>query len=139
MAGGTIRDITRNTYYLDRAINQGDQSLYALNIAGTRAINRSLLRNQRLVFMASEAPSSAEINALQRYIEEGGSVLISFDDRSDISAYNRLLGQLEVAQIDEVIRARTEQGYDAIIGEVDLKHPVFFRFYRIRIRRHFSP
>ena len=126
--GGAVRDITRNTYYLDRAFNQGDQALYALNIAGAGGINQSVLRNQRMVFMASQAPGSAEVNALQRYVEEGGSLLISFDDRSDIGAYNRLMGQLGVGQIQEVVRARTEQGYDAIIGEVDLKHPVFALF-----------
>ena len=126
--GGTIRDITRDTYYLDRAFNQGDQALYALNIAGTTALNRSRLRNQRLVFMASQAPTGAEVTALQRYVEEGGSLLISFDDQTDVTAYNRLLGQLGVGQISDVVRARSEQGYDAIIGEVDLKHPVFSVF-----------
>ena len=126
--GGSIRDITRDTYYLDRAFNQGDQALYTLNIAGSGGVTRSTLRNQRVVFLASQSPTSAEATVLRRYIEGGGSVIISFDDQSEISSYNQLLGQLGIGQVSEVVRARSEQGYDAIIGDVDLKHPVFTVF-----------
>ena len=126
--GGSARDITRDTYYLDRAFNQGDQALYTLNVGGSGPLNQSMLRDQRMVFLASQAPSGSEVNILRRFVQEGGSAVISFSDRSDVEAYNRLLAALGVGQISSVIRARSEQGYDAIIGEVDLRHPVFSAF-----------
>lgn len=126
--GGSARDITRDTYYLDRAFNQGDQALYVLNIGGSGPVNQSSLRDQQVVFLSSPAPTSAEVNTLRRFVMEGGSLVISFNPQSNIEAYNRLLGGLEAGQISSFVRSRSEQGYDAIIGEVDLRHPVFSVF-----------
>ena len=141
--GGNVRDITRAPYYLDRAFNQGDQALYAFSVARPGEISAGSLRGQQVVFMASSAPSGAEINALQRYVEEGGNLVISFEDGTDVGAYNQLFAALGVGTVSDIIRSRTELGYDVIIGEVDLKHPVFSIFtesgsgaiFRPRFRR----
>ena len=141
--GGSARDITRAPYYLDRAFNQGDQALYAFSVARQGEISAGSLRGQQVVFMAAAAPSAGEINALQRYVEQGGSLVISFEEGIDVSAYNQLFNALDIGSISEIIRSRTELGYDVIIGEVDLKHPVFSIFaesgsgaiFRPRFRR----
>ena len=141
--GGSARDVSKASYYLDRAFNQGEQALYTFNVARPGEVNTSSLRDQQVVFIASAAPSASEITALQRHVDEGGGLVISFEDEVDISAYNRLLGSLGIGRISELVRSRTELGYDAIIGEVDLKHPVFSVFaesgsgaiFRPRFRR----
>jgi hypothetical protein len=61
-------------------------------------------------------------------VEGGGSVLISFGDQADVPAFSNLLQTLGVGRIEALTRARSEQGYDAIIGEVDMRHPVFAVF-----------
>ena len=126
--GGNERDISRASYYLSRAFNQGDQALYDFNIPGSNAVNPGVLRNQQVVFLSPASLSGSEISALQRYVEEGGSVVVSFEESVDVSSYNRFFADLGVGEVSEIVRARTEQGYDAIIGEVDLKHPVFSVF-----------
>ena len=126
--GGSARDITKAPYYLDRAFNQGDQGLYAFSIARPGEISAASLRRQQVVFMAATNPSAAEINAMQRYVEEGGSLIVSFEDEANVAAYNQLFGALEIGAVSDIIRARSEYGYDAIIGEVDLKHPIFSVF-----------
>ena len=45
-----------------------------------------------------------------------------------LPAFSRLLEMLDVGSVTEVVRARSVQGYDAIIGEVDMRHPVFSVF-----------
>ena len=132
--GGNVREPSSSSYYLERAFNQGDRALYSFNAVNRNnsgrsdPINRRVLNDQDLVFLSLNEPTALESEALLQYVQEGGHVLVSFEDRMDINAHRRLMNTLGMGELQDVIHASTEQGFDAIIGEVDLKHPVFSVF-----------
>ena len=125
--GGGTRDIRRASYYLDRAFNQGDRALYDYNTT-MNAVNRRDLADQHVVFYYADTPSTADVDALVRYVEEGGNVVVAFQGRADVAAYRLLLDRFEAGVLQDVYRPSSEQGYDAIIGDVDLRHPIFSLF-----------
>ena len=126
--GAAVRDARSPAYYLDRAFNQGDASLYTFEVPRDGAIRAGVLRGQDVVFLLAPSVSQAEATALGAYVEDGGSLVIAFDDRSDRASYTELLATLGVGRLEDWVRPASEQGYDAIIGEVDLRHPVFSVF-----------
>lgn len=126
--GGSERDPRSAAYYLERAYNQGEASLYTFTTARNTRATQSMLRNQDMVFVSTGAPTQGESDALRAFAEAGGSVVISFGDQANVPAFSSLLQQLNIGRTDGIIRARTEQGQDAIIGEVDMRHPVFSIF-----------
>ena len=142
--GGSRRDANHAVYYLDRAFNQGDQAIYSFRESRPASITRALLRDANVVFLSSGNPLERELTVLRNFVEGGGSLVISFGDQANVPAFSRLLQALDVGRVDEVVRAATVQGHDAIIGEVDMRHPVFSVFassgsgsiFRPRFRRY---
>ena len=126
--GGALRDARRSAYYLDRAFNQGEAALYTFNVPPSQQVRASVLRDLDAVFLYTDNISAAEVAALTSYVEDGGSVVVAFDEGTNAGAYRSLLETLGVGRLDAVVRPASEQGYDAIIGEVDLRHPVFSIF-----------
>lgn len=142
--GGSRRDPAHAVYYLDRAFNQGDQSIYAFVASQPASISRSTLQEANVVFLSSGNPQEREINALKSFVQAGGSLVISFGEQADVAGFSNLMQGLEAGTVEGFVQARTVQGYDAIIGEVDMRHPVFSVFatsgsgsiFRPRFRRY---
>ena len=126
--GAAIRDARHAAYYLNRAFNQGEASLYTFNVPSSQQIRSTVLRDQDVVFLYAGNVGNTEASTLASFAENGGSVIVSFDNRSDVASYNQLFQVLNVGRVTGLVRPASEQGYDAIIGEVDLRHPVFSVF-----------
>ncbi len=126
--GGSRRDPGHAVYYLDRAFNQGEASLYDFRESRQTGISRGALREIDAVFISNGNPPEREITALKQFVENGGSAIISFSSQADMPAFSRMLQAFGVGRVDQVVRARSVQGYDAIIGEVDMRHPIFSIF-----------
>ncbi len=142
--GSNRRNASHAVYYLDRAFNQGDQSIYDFTSATATTASRTQLRDVSAVFLSSGNPLEREINGLRDYVASGGSLVISFGTQATIPGFSRLLQALDIGRVEEVVRAVSVQGYDAIIGEVDMRHPIFSVFatsgsgsiFRPRFRRY---
>ena len=126
--GGLARDARRASYYLERAFNQGEAALYSFNAVREQPVRSTVLRDQDVLFLYTNSVSQSDVDAIYTFVEEGGSVILSFDDRSDLASHARLLAALNVGRLDAWVRPASEQGFDAIIGEVDLRHPIFTVF-----------
>lgn len=126
--GGSRRDASHAVYYLDRAFNQGDQSIYEFTESRPASISRTLIRDANVLFLSSGNPLEREVNTLKAFVEEGGSLVVSFSGQASAPAFSRLLQTLEVGTVEDIVRASSVQGYDAIIGEVDMRHPIFSIF-----------
>ncbi len=126
--GGTARELTSAAYYLERAFNQGDRALFAFDAVAGDGISGSTLRGRRMAFLFASTLTPGDAQVITRYVEEGGSVLVAFDEQVNLPSYSGLLAELGVGRAEEIVRARSEQGYDSIIGEVDTRHPIFSIF-----------
>ena len=122
------RGARRDAFFLQSAFATGDDARYAFRAAAPDRL-QSELQGQDVVFLTNAAGlTGAQTEAARRYVEEGGSVVVSFGERVDLGAFSGLLAALGVGAVERVVTPRLDQGADAIIGEVDGRHPVFSAF-----------
>lgn len=118
-----------NAFFLANTFSMGDRSLYDFSTAGPERLTASYLRGQDAVFLTN-APSltSGQLAALRDYVESGGSLIISFGDRINLAQSSRTLDELGVGTLSGQVDVRQERAASAIVGDVDIRHPVFSVF-----------
>lgn len=125
VTGGTSRD----AFYLGSAFDLGEEGLYTFTSGGPERLSRSGLQPHGMVFVSNVARlNQAQVNALTSYVDRGGSLVLSFGPQADVAAYDPVLRELGIGSIDGRNAIRDVQDVPAIIGDVDLRHPVFDLF-----------
>ncbi len=120
---------SRDAFFLRKAFALGETALYDFEEGGRGRLSRAALRNHDVVFLANVAAlTEAQAGNLRAFAEQGGSVVISFGEQVDIPAFSGLLRTLGVGRADRVVTPRSVQSVEAIIGQVDLRHPIFELF-----------
>lgn len=115
-----------DAFFLRNAFSFGETSLYDFSTGGTQRLSRSGLRGQNVVFVANVGSlTGAQAAAVRAYVEEGGSVVLSFGERTNVQALSSTLQNLGIGTARDVVTARSLQSGEAIIGEVDRRHPIF--------------
>ncbi len=115
-----------NTFFLKNCFALGEQAQYDFSSSGTRGLTDAVLRNHRVVFLANVGSlTNQQMRTLKSYVEQGGSVIISFGGETNPETFSRNLSELGIGSLDGKVEARTSA---AIIGEVDFRHPVFSAF-----------
>jgi hypothetical protein len=129
---GSARRVTGSTrsdgFFLERALSLGANSVYSFEESG-RARLGALPSSYALV-MVTNVPSltEREVSGIVRYVEQGGNVVLSFGDNVEAAAYSRSLQALGVGSLQGVVTPSAVQGANAIVGQVDWRHPVFEPF-----------
>ena len=120
---------SRDAFFLRKAFALGETALYDFE-EGTRGrLIRAALRNQDVVFLANVAAlTEAQTGNLRAFVEQGGSLVISFGQQVDVAAFSGVLRTLGIGRADRVVTPRSVQSVEAIIGQVDLRHPIFELF-----------
>lgn len=119
----------RDAFFLERAFDLREAALYDFTVGGRDRLTRSGLRSHAVVFLANlPSLTNSQLDAVTGYVEDGGSVVLSFGPRSDLAALGGNLRALGLGAVRDRITARSVQAQDAIIGEVDLRHPIFSVF-----------
>ena len=121
-AGSAARD----AFYLRSAFDLGEVSRYS--VASGDQITDAALRNYNVVFIADRTASQTERAVLRRYAERGGTLVVSPGDATDAAALSALSQELGLGRISQVVNTREELGYEAIVGDVDVRHPIFAPF-----------
>ncbi len=117
----------RDAFFLRSAFDLGDASRFRFAVDGRLAY--ADLRRHDVVFLANRAATGdGERAALRRFVENGGTLVVSAGDGAATSELSSMLEALDVGRIEDVVDAREDQGYEAIVGEVDRRHPVFEPF-----------
>lgn len=116
-------------FFLNSAFNLGDDARYTFTTGGADQIRESELRRHQVVFVAGiPSLSAAQVRALNAYVEDGGTLVFSFGEAANLPAYSTALQTLGAGRVEQVVDARTLQQAEAIIGEVELRHPIFNLF-----------
>lgn len=127
IAGGQGGTAQRDAFYLRSAFDLGEASRFRISPGGD--LTDPMLRRHDVVFLANRtAAGTAELSALRSYVESGGTLVISAGDQTDQTGLARLLEELDVGRIDRIVDVREEQGYEAIIGDIDRQHGIFEPF-----------
>ena len=124
VSSGLIRN---DGYFLEKAFSPGvgTRSIapFAIDVRGRDRL-RAVPANTDVVFVANlPSLSQQEVGAIQRYVEQGGNVVISFGEQTDVAAYSRSLQNLGIGSATSLVSSG-----DAIVGQVDRRHPVFAPF-----------
>ena len=120
---------SRDAFFLSKAFDLGESAMYDFEVGGRGRLSRAALRTYDIVFLANLAAlTEAQLGNLRAFVERGGSLVISFGEQVDVAAFSGNLRALGVGRADRVVTARSVQGVEAIIGEVDLRHPIFALF-----------
>lgn len=125
-SGGSSRS---NQFYLSKCFDMADRSLFEFSAGRKSHLSLGRLKQYDLVFLTNERSlTNGQIEQLKRYIEGGGNLIISFGGRVNTGSFSQVLLELGIGQIREKVWVRSVQASNAIIGEVDLRHPIFAAF-----------
>ncbi len=120
---------SRDAFFLRKAFALGETALYDFEEGGRGRLSRAALRNYEVVFLANVAAlTEAQIGNIREFVEQGGSVVISFGEQVQVAAFSGVLSALGIGTADRVVTPRSVQAVEAIIGQVDLRHPIFELF-----------
>lgn len=113
----------RDAFFLASAFALGDDAHFSFE---TGDLQRAAIRDPDIVFATNFAAcTEAETATLLGVAERGGSVILSFGDQASPQAWSAALQKLGIGTSDRIVTPRSSQGSDAIIGQVEERHPVF--------------
>jgi hypothetical protein len=95
-------------------------SLFNLNNMAIGQLDYSQIKQQQLIILNELNEISSGLNqALQTFVNEGGSVFIFPGDNVNLQSYNSLLENLGLATLGPIITKSTK------VGTINLQHPLF--------------
>lgn len=116
-----------DAFFVRSAFEIGDAAKFRVSTAA-RPVRQSLAGADIVVLAGGSTLSEGERRELRRYVEEGGTLILSGGPPSAPAQLSRTVETLELGRAEAVVDARSELGYEVIIGEVDLRHPIFEPF-----------
>ncbi len=136
----SYQSIKSNAFYLQNCFDLGDESLFRFQSGTTNRIASGGLTDYDVLFLTNEnAFSDQQVALLKSYVTLGGNVILSFGDRIDLERYSDNLHAFGIGIISEKVRVRDMQSSNAVIGEVDFKHPIFTLFAQTGTGDMFKP
>lgn len=137
---GTQSGIQKNAFYLEKVFDLGSASLFDYDSQGKNYLTRARLRDYQLVFVTNiDRLSDNQFTALTRYVSDGGSLVITFGNRVNINRMSAHLNKFKIGTIQTPGNREETRLREAIIGEVDLKHPIFSLFVSAGAGELFRP
>ncbi|GAB5521076.1 MAG: hypothetical protein RhofKO_33270 [Rhodothermales bacterium] len=125
---GASRGASSAAFFLQRAFDLGSNAPFRYQQIQPNALNRSALRDAEVLVLAGITTiSGGQQQVLIDFVEGGGTLLWSADT-APTGSTRGLAQALGVGTLRGVTDTRQEQGYEAIIGEVDGRHPIFRLF-----------
>ncbi len=113
--------------FIRHAFDLGEASRFGVSSAPR--IQSADLNRFDVVFLSHPRElSNEQLGTLRRYAENGGAIVVSPGAAADAASLSETLGTLGIGRVDRLVDARSELGFEVIIGEVDLRHPIFEPF-----------
>ncbi|KPK95983.1 hypothetical protein AMJ80_02555 [bacterium SM23_31] len=117
-----------DVFFLGNAFEMGDKSDYSFNTGNKSSLTRTQLINHDLVILTNLGSlTSQQLTNLKRYVEDGGTIVISPGGRINIQRFSNYLEEFGIGRADEIIEMLSLREI-AIMGEYDQHHPIFSVF-----------
>ncbi len=115
-----------NAFYLKNCFDLGEESLFRFRSGSTDLLTSGGLAQYDVLFLTNvNGFSDQQMDRLKSAVDRGKTIILSFGNRIDLERYSDNLNTLGIGVIAEKVVARNIQSSNAIIGEVDFKHPIF--------------
>lgn len=110
---------------LDPEVSEGRIVFEQETIQSSQLSSRSLGEFDAVVFAGVPTFSSGEIDMIERFVGEGGGVLLWPAEGTDVEGYNNLLRSLGGGRIDARTGAPADGSAVADVAEIDAEHSLF--------------
>jgi hypothetical protein len=129
----------QQTRYVDLALSSemiADRIAFrTTDIAETRLASTELGQYDAVLLVGPGSLSSGAVDALARYVDRGGGVLLFPSDQAEPTTYNPLLGALDAGRIQGFSGSPGGGQSVASFERVDLQHPLFEGVFNQERRR----
>ena len=113
-----------DSLYLQSALTTNDDLPFAFTVKTTGAVDPTSISDYSLVILNDAGTlSSALADSLERFVDEGGQLIVSTGPRTDVANFNNSLPRITPATLREAVQ--TTSGESVAITDVKLDHPIF--------------
>jgi hypothetical protein len=110
------------SFYLRNALTTGENLPFALTVKSTGSVNPGEVNEYKVVLLNDAALNPALSQALVKFVESGGGLVIAAGPHTEASALNQALQPLLPAQLDQAVNLR---GDYVSLSDVKTDHPIF--------------
>jgi hypothetical protein len=110
------------SFYLRNALTTGENLPFALTVKTAGSVNPGELPEYKVILLNDAALNPALAQALTKFVESGGGLVIAAGPHTEASALNSALPSLLPAKLDSAVNLR---GDYVSLSDVKTDHPVF--------------
>jgi hypothetical protein len=115
------------SFYLRNALTTGENLPFNLEIKTAGSVNPAEIGAYRVIILNDAAVNQALAQALIKFVEGGGGLIVSTGPHTEPAAFNQVFQNFAPAKLEEVARIR---GDYAVMSEIKTDHPIFEVFKR---------
>jgi uncharacterized membrane protein len=116
------------SFYLRNALTTGENLPFNLEVKTAGSVNPADLGAYRVIILNDAPVSQAMAQALTKFVEGGGGLVIGAGPHTDPAAFNQVFQNLAPAKLEEAVRLTG--GRDVVMSEIKTDHPIFEVFKR---------
>jgi len=113
-----------DSLHLQSALTTNDDLPFTFNLKSAGAVDPASIPEQALVILNDSGPLNSSLSdALMRFVNAGGQLIISTGPQTQADSFNQSLAQITPATLREAVQ--TKGGESAAITDVKFDHPIF--------------
>jgi Aerotolerance regulator N-terminal/von Willebrand factor type A domain len=127
----TIETATRGrseSFYLRNALTTGENLPFNLEVKTAGSVNPADLGAYRVIILNDAPVNQAMAQALIKFVEGGGGLVIGVGPHTDPAAFNQVFQNFAPAKLEEAVRLTG--GDYVVMSEIKTDHPIFEVFKR---------
>ncbi|MFC1725767.1 BatA domain-containing protein [candidate division KSB1 bacterium] len=129
-----------DNFFLKSAFDLGDASIFKYSTTTTAGISKNNLQNYDMVIMANiRTLSNNRVSSIEEYVSDGGNVIFSFGDNINTGSASSIIQRFGIGELINENDIQNSSVKDAIITDVNFRHPVFSLFVESGTGELFRP
>jgi hypothetical protein len=119
------------SFYLRNALTTGENLPFNLEVKTAGSVNPGDLGAYRVIILNDAPVNQALAQALVKFVEGGGGLIIAAGPHTDPAAFNQAFQNFAPAKLQEAVRLTGGRGGDyAVMSDIKTDHPIFEVFKR---------
>jgi hypothetical protein len=114
------------SFYLRNALTTGENLPFNLEVKTVGSVNPADLGAYRVIILNDAPVNQALAQALVKFVDGGGGLIISTGPHTEPSAFNQVFQNFAPAKLEEMVRLTGGRGADYVVmSEIKTDHPIF--------------